>query len=323
MRALKRMEKKYFLGIDTSNYTTSMAIVSEGKVVANLKAPLPVKEGECGLRQSDALFAHVKNIPVLSELLRKELGGEIPVAVGVSERPRNLDGSYMPCFLGGVSAAEAVGASLGVPVFHFSHQCGHLRAAIYSSGAEHLLASPFGAFHISGGTTEMLYVTPKDFGFKAEIVGGTRDLNAGQLVDRIGVMLGLRFPAGPALEALARENKRVVPRRKVKTEDGFVHLSGVENMARSLFEAEKEASLTAAFVFEYLSSAVVAMSESLRERYGENMPIVYAGGVMSNAIIKDNVTKKISDAYFAAPAFSADNAAGIALLTEERYEAEN
>ncbi len=315
------MKSKYFLGIDTSNYTTSMAISAEGRIIANLKAPLPVKEGECGLRQSDALFAHVKNIPVLSEALRKELGGEAPVAVGVSERPRNIEGSYMPCFLGGVSAAEAVGAALGVPVFRFSHQCGHLRAAVYSSGAEHLLASPFGAFHISGGTTEMLYVTPEDFGFKAEIVGGTRDLNAGQLVDRIGVMLGLRFPAGPMLEALARENNKPVPRRRVKTEDGFVHLSGVENMARSLFEAEKDAALTAAFVFDYLSEAVTAMSKSLRVRYGERIPIVYAGGVMSNGIIKENVTKKIKDAYFAAPAFSADNAAGIALLTEERYGA--
>ena len=316
------MKKKYFLGIDTSNYTTSMAIATEGRIVANLKAPLPVKEGECGLRQSDALFAHVKNIPFLAEALRRELGGETPVAVGVSERPRNIEGSYMPCFLGGVSAAEAVGAALGVPVFRFSHQCGHLRAAMYSSGAEHLLASPFGAFHISGGTTEMLYVTPKDFGFQAQIVGGTRDLNAGQLVDRIGVMLGLRFPAGPALEALARENEKPVPRRKVKTEDGFVHLSGVENMAHSLFEAEKDPRLTAAFVFDYLSEAVTAMSGSLRARYGENLPIVYAGGVMSNAIIRENVTKKIKDAYFATPAFSADNAAGIALLTEERYGAE-
>ena len=315
------MAEGYYLGIDTSNYTTSMALVKEGGVVANLKAPLPVKEGECGLRQSDALFAHIKNIPALSEALRRELGGERPVAVGVSERPRNIEGSYMPCFLGGVSAAEAIGASLGVPVFRFSHQCGHLRAALYSSGGEHLLRAPFGAFHISGGTTEMLYAVPDGFGFKAEIIGGTRDLNAGQLVDRIGVMLGLRFPAGPALEALALQNTKALVRRKVKSEDGFVHLSGVENMARALYEKERDAAQTAAFVFDYLSEAIVSMSLQLRERYGSETPIVYAGGVMSNGIIREKVTQKINGAYFAAPAFSADNAAGIALLTEERHKA--
>lgn len=315
------MEKQVFLGIDTSNYTTSMALASGGEIIANLKAPLPVKEGECGLRQSDALFAHIKNIPTLSSALKEVLGGVRPCAVGVSEKPRNQEGSYMPCFLGGVSAAEAIGASLGVPVFRFSHQCGHMRAAIYSSGAEHLLGSPFGAFHISGGTTEMLYVMPSENGFLANIVGGTRDLNAGQLIDRIGVALGLRFPAGPALEALASQNQKQVPLRKVKAEGGFVHLSGVENMARKLLEESEDGALTAAFLLAYLSEAVISMSCSLRERYGEKFPIVYAGGVMSNAQIRERVTQKIENVYFAEPAFSSDNAAGIALLTEERYRA--
>ncbi len=313
------MKETFFLGIDTSNYTTSVAVASDGKIIVNLKAPLPVKEGECGLRQSDALFAHIKNLPALFGALREVLSGASPVAVGVSEKPRNREGSYMPCFLGGVSSAEAIGAALGVPVFRFSHQCGHLRAAVYSSGAEHLLGKPFGAFHVSGGTTEMLYVTPKDNGFSAEIVGGTRDLNAGQLVDRIGVMLGLRFPAGPALEALADQNQKPVPFRKVKTEGGFIHLSGVENMARKLFEESGDGALTAAFLLEYLSESMTCMSLALREKYGASLPIVYAGGVMSNARIRERVTKKIKDAYFAAPAFSSDNAAGIALLTEERH----
>ena len=316
------MDKKCFLGIDTSNYTTSFALVKEGEVVANLKAPLPVKAGECGLRQSDALFAHVKNIPALSAHLREALGECRPLAVGVSSRPRNVEGSYMPCFLGGVSVAEAVGASLGIPVYHFSHQCGHLRAALYSSGAEGLIGTPFGAFHISGGTTEMLYVTPDKNGFSVEIVGGTRDLNAGQLIDRVGVMLGLAFPCGPMLEELAKKNTESVPRRKVTSADGFIHLSGVENMARRLFEDTANAPLCAAFVLEYIGDAVVAMSLALREKYGKDLPIVYAGGVMSNTQIRQKVTQKIEGSHFAAPVFSADNAAGIALLTEKRYHSD-
>lgn len=307
-----------FVGLDTSNYTTSLAVVSGGEVLVNGKAPLPVKEGECGLRQSDALFAHVKNIPELAALLRRETAGKKILAVGVSEKPRNLDGSYMPCFLGGVAVAEAVAGALGIPLYRFSHQCGHLRAAMYSAKAEHLLSHPFGAFHISGGTTEMLYVTPRDGAFSCDIAGGTRDLNAGQLVDRVGVMLGLSFPCGAALERLALENKERVPSRKIKTENGFVHLSGLENVARALYEETKDKSLTAAAVFRYLSDAVIAMSRDFRAAYGE-MPLLFAGGVMSNGIIRSAVKSVLTDVYFAEPSFSADNGAGIALLTEARY----
>lgn len=315
------MKPNFFLGIDTSNYTTSVAVCRGGDVVANLKAPLPVKAGECGLRQSDALFAHIKNLPLLSEKLREVLEGNVPSAIGVSSRPRNLEGSYMPCFLGGVSAASMVASALGVPLFTFSHQCGHLRAALYSSGKGDLRRGTFGAFHVSGGTTEMLLVSPTDDGFHADIIGGTKDLNAGQLVDRIGVMLGLNFPCGIALEALAKENSKKVPRRKIKTESGFVHLSGVENMARKLYEETEDKPLCAAFVLRYLADAVIAMSKDLRASHGEALPIVYAGGVMSNRLIQEAVKSELSETFFAEPLFSADNAAGIALLTEEKYTA--
>lgn len=312
--------KECVVGIDTSNYTTSLSIVSHGRVLVNGKAPLPVKEGECGLRQSDALFAHVKNMPALAELLRKEMADKRVLAVGVSEKPRNREGSYMPCFLGGVAMAETVAAALQVPLYRFSHQCGHLRAALYSADAEHLLSRPFGAFHISGGTTELLLVTPKDGAFACEIVGGTKDLNGGQLVDRIGVALGLSFPCGVALETLAFENKKKIPARKIKTEQGYVHLSGLENVAQALYRETGDKALTAAAVFRYLSDAVIGMSRDFRALYGD-LPLLYAGGVMSNTIIRERVTSEISNAYFAEPAFSSDNGAGIALLTEERFRA--
>lgn len=311
------MKQMLSLGIDTSNYTTSVALARGGRIIANLKAPLPVKEGECGLRQSDALFAHIKNLPTLAESLREALAGEKPTVVGVSCRPRHVDGSYMPCFLGGVAAAETVAASLGVPLYRFSHQCGHLRAAMYAAEWDALRYTEFGAFHISGGTTEMLYVKGHADGFTAEIIGGTRDLNAGQLIDRIGVMLGLSFPCGPALERLAMTNTQPVPHRRVKTEAGYIHLSGLENISRKLYEESKDAALVAAFVLQYLADAVVAMSRDLRAMRGEDTPILYAGGVMSNSLIREAVTAKLRNVRFATPAFSADNAAGIALLAEE------
>lgn len=309
--------KECFLGIDTSNYTTSLAAVSDGEMLFNLKAPLPVKAGECGLRQSDALFAHTKNLPSLFEKARPMLADKRVLAVGVSEKPRNVEGSYMPCFLAGVSAASSAAAISGVPLYQFSHQCGHLRAALFSAGKDELVSSPFGAFHISGGTTEMLLVTPDVHGFHTEVVGGTLDLNAGQLVDRIGVALGLSFPAGPALEMLAARYEGKIPKRPVKTEDGYVHLSGVENQARKLWETEENRELTAAFVLDHLARIIVAMSLDFRKKHA--LPLVYAGGVMSNAYIRAQIEKNIPDSHFAAPALSADNAVGIAALCREAY----
>ena len=306
-----------FLGIDTSNYTTSLSLIEDGEPVFNLKAPLPVKEGECGLRQSDALFAHVKNFPALFEKAREALAEKTILAVGVSERPRNVEGSYMPCFLAGVSVAEGIASTLNVPLYRFSHQCGHLRAALFSAGRADLIGTPFGAFHISGGTTEMLSVTPDENGFRTEIVGGTRDLNAGQLIDRIGVALGLAFPAGPALEELAARYTGKIPKKPVKTFDGYLHLSGVENQARDLLEETKDPSLVAAFVLDHLARCVVAMSLDFRKTHP--LPLVYAGGVMSNRYIRAYVEKQIPEAYFAAPPFSADNAVGIAVLSSEAY----
>lgn len=306
-----------FLGIDTSNYTTSLAVVEEGALLFQRKTLLPVKAGECGLRQSDALFAHTKNLPSMFEEIKPLLAGKRIAAVGVSEKPRNAEGSYMPCFLSGVAVAEGISAVLGVPLYRFSHQCGHLRAALFSAGRSDLVREPFGAFHVSGGTTEMLSVSPHECGFVTQIVGGTRDLNAGQLIDRIGVALGLAFPAGPALESLASEYKEKPPRKPIKTEDGFVHLSGVENQARDMLAATGNKAMVAAFVLDHIARLLVAMSLDFRKK--QDLPLVYAGGVMSNKYIRAYVEEKIPHAYFAEPAFSADNAVGIAVLTSEAY----
>ena len=307
-----------FLGIDTSNYTTSVAIAGEdGEILANLKAPLPVKAGERGLRQSDAVFSHVKNLPALMEQAREYLRGRTPIGVGVSATPRDEEGSYMPCFLSGLVAAESFAAGLGLPVHRFSHQNGHVMAALYSSGALHLIGQPFGAFHVSGGTTELLYVTPRDRDFSITLTGGTADLNAGQAVDRIGVAMGLSFPCGPALEALARTNTQKVPRPRISVKGGVCNLSGLENMALKLLADTGDHALVAAFVLDFVAETLLAMAAWMREEHKE-LPLLFAGGVMSNRIIADKIRQALGDVYFAEPAFSADNAAGIALLCRAR-----
>lgn len=309
------------LGVDTSNYTTSVAILdTDGGLVANLKRPLRVEHGERGLRQSDALFNHTVNLPDIICEAREYLKDRKIVAVGVSEKPRNAEGSYMPCFLAGVSLANGFAAGASAPLYGFSHQCGHIMAALYSSGAEHLLSEEFAAFHISGGTTELLRVKASSRGFDTELVGGTLDLNAGQIIDRVGVYMGLDFPAGPMLERLALDNTKKIPKKKISINNMSVNLSGLENMAVKLYDETKDKCLTAAFVLDYIQRAIIAMSEAYEEAFGKTA-FVYAGGVMSNSIIKKNLSERFS-AYFAEPSMSQDNAVGVAALTLRAYKSE-
>lgn len=314
-----------YIGIDTSNYTTSVSLCDEGGcVIANLKTPLPVKEGSRGLRQSDAVFEHVRNLPMLMQALGKVIkeGEYRPKAVGVSVSPRNADGSYMPCFLSGKAAAYAFAAAEGLPVYEFSHQNGHVRAALYSSGAEQkLMDRPFFAFHVSGGTTELLAVTPKGADFEVTLVGETDDINAGQAIDRVGVAMGLSFPCGRELEQLATAFSGKPYRHSVCVRDGRCSLSGAENIALRIYGETKDREAAAAFLFDFIGKTLIAMGESAEARFGKH-PILFAGGVMSNRLMRGGLSSRF-EAYFAEPEFSADNAAGIALLCRGRAMLDN
>ncbi|MBE6577652.1 MAG: peptidase M22 [Ruminococcaceae bacterium] len=311
--------KECFVGFDTSNYTTSAAVCdAEGRVIANIKIPLPVKEGERGLRQSEAVFEHVRNLPSVAEQLGNAIKGYTPVAVGVSTRPRDAEGSYMPCFLSGKSAAYSFAAVAGVPVYELSHQNGHVMAALYSADKLGLLESDgFIAFHVSGGTTEALLVRPSGSGFSVELVGQTDDINAGQAIDRIGVFLGLRFPCGAQLEALAAEYNGKIHSHGVCVRDGVCSLSGVENIAKKLYQNGADKQAVAAFVFDFIGRTLEKMCADVLEKYGER-PVIFAGGVMSNKLMRDRLSARF-DAYFSEPQFSADNAAGIALLARREH----
>lgn len=167
------------------------------------------KKGEKGIRQSDAVFHHTVQLPEIIDKLFTKTGERDISAVGVSYAPRRLEGSYMPCFLTGISAATAVSRALSVPLYRFSHQEGHIAAALYSAGRLELLNEPFIAFHVSGGTTEAVLVNPdNEHIINAEIVASSSDLKAGQAIDRVGVMLSLNFPAGPELERLSEKAMR-------------------------------------------------------------------------------------------------------------------
>ena len=302
----------YYLGIDTSNYTTSVALYNdEDNSVVNLKQLLPVKSGEKGIRQSDAVFHHTVQLP---QLIKSAFDGKkIKIeGVGVSTKPCNVDNSYMPCFLTGVSVATAIASALNVSMYEFSHQDGHIVAALYSSEKLDLINERFIAFHVSGGTSQALFVEPDDKYFKTTLISDSLDLKAGQAVDRVGVMLGINFPCGPKLEKLALQSSAEYKKIKVFRRDGCFSLSGVENKCKKMFDDGENPADIALYCLNYIHSALEDSVIEIVDTYG-SLPIVFSGGVMSNTIIKNRLKERF-DAYFAEPQYSSDNACGIAIL---------
>ncbi len=297
-----------FLGIDTSNYTTSVALFDGENVVANKKIMLSVKKGERGLRQSNALFQHTVNLPIIFEQLNIEENIE---AVAVSSKPRNIEGSYMPCFLAGTSVAKSISKVLNCECFETSHQIGHILSAVYSASAFDFLKDEFLAFHISGGTTDLILVKPDDENIiSAEIVASSSDLKAGQLIDRIGVKLGYDFPCGKKIDELASKSAAEFKIKPTVT-DGNCSLSGVENKALKMIEQGVNECDVAKFVLEYIKYSLEQMMLFAVDKY-KNNNIIFAGGVMSNSLI----SKYFKDNYsvlFAKPEFSCDNAVGTAV----------
>lgn len=303
---------KTYLGLDTSNYTTSAAYYCpESNTLCQNKKLLPVKEGELGLRQSDALFHHVRQLSPIIQDLWNNNQGEI-AAVCVSDKPRNVEGSYMPCFLAGKLVAEAAGTLMHVPVYYVSHQEGHIMAALYSAEKLEYRHQEFLAFHVSGGTFEVLHVRPStERIIEATILAHTLDISAGQLIDRVGQLLGLGFPAGPALEKLAAQGK-CIQRRKPVLKNGCCCLSGFENIAMRLKEQGCTSEDICRTVLEHIAQVLIAITDYALQTAG-NLPLVYSGGVMANTYLKEQLAHQYQCA-FAEPVYSADNACGTALL---------
>lgn len=305
-----------FLGIDTSNYTTSVALIDDENKVIQKKRLLPVKDGERGIRQSDAVFHHTKAYPELLEELLKDVLKPI-TAIGVSVTPTTEKGSYMPCFLVGESVATSLSSALKVPLFKFSHQQGHIAAALYSANKTELFNSKFIAFHVSGGTTDAVLCEAENNTLKITPVASSNDLKAGQAVDRIGVKMGLLFPCGKELEKLALKSEKIY-KNKIKLYDGDCSLSGLENKCLKMLENGESKEDTAKFLLTYIADTLSEMVKNIFTEYGE-LPLVFAGGVMSNSIIREIITSRFQ-AFFAEPEFSCDNAAGIAVLTKLNFE---
>ena len=297
------------IGIDTSNYTTSIAYF-DGETGVNCSRLLPVKPGELGLRQSDAVFAHTKSLPELSgRLFSNSEVGKI-TAVGVSTRPRAVEGSYMPCFMVGYSHAKLLSDALGVPLIEVSHQQGHVAASLWSAGHLELMDEPHLAWHLSGGTTELLLVEPEGLNVKCTKIGGTTDISAGQLIDRTGVMLDLPFPAGKHIDALSKE-ATMKDTFKVKCPGMEFSLSGVQNKVQQFHQKNGVPAETAAFALRCVAGAVFQATKNALKEY-PGLKVVFSGGVASNSMLREVIAPL--NPIFCAPQYSTDNAMGVAVL---------
>jgi len=308
------------IGLDTSCYTTSVAAVTvEGQVLASCRKLLPVKEGERGLRQSEAVFIHVRQLPERLEELGEHVKGHQIVAVCASRQPRDEEESYMPVFQVGDAHARGLAAMLGVPCFASTHQRGHVAAAMVESGIEQ---GDLLAVHLSGGTTELLALR----GEKLTLMGGTLDLHAGQLVDRVGVALGLPFPAGPHLEKLAVQGKSEAKLpANMADQDLHCHFSGAETQVqRWIRQGDMRPEDMAREVYDLLARTVSRMILAGSRDTGIRQVLI-AGGVASSALFRQMVTERIHKkdkdfrVCFGKPEYSGDNAVGAALIGARKY----
>lgn len=303
-----------FLGFDTSNYTTSVAAVGPFGV-KNIRSVLPVEEGKRGIRQSEGVFLHTKSIAEL--YCELDIDFNDVCAVSVSTRPRSVDGSYMPVFLVGEAFARGTAHTLGVPLMTFSHQDGHIMAGIFSGNNESLLSDEFLSVHLSGGTTEILKTKFNGNGFDNEIIGATKDISAGQFIDRTGVYLNMKFPCGKELEKLSEKAKNSI-RLPICTDGAYMNFSGVETKVKGLIGKE-DGSILARSVLENVRDTLTKAINSAINQTGIHN-VLAVGGVMSNSLIRQGLTENINGSlYLAKPEFSSDNAVGTAALCRYVY----
>lgn len=309
-------KEAFSLGVDTSCYTTSVAAFDpDGRLAVDERIPLSVAKGGRGLAQSEMVFQHVNNLPELFLRVRNQVGPAAKFSsVAVTDRPRPVEDSYMPVFRAGLSAAVCVAVASGAEVWKISHQENHILAGLWSAATPEL--ERFLAVHMSGGTTEIVAAERTDSGFSLRIVGGTRDLHAGQLIDRVGVKLGLPFPAGPHLEKLAEDGNDAIPQVPVSVEGGWISFSGPETYLSRQADAGTDASRIAAMAQYCVAESLTRALHSCLEMEAFQ-DILLVGGVAANQYmrrhIQDGVTARHTLRFWwPEPHYAGDNAVGAA-----------
>ena len=309
--------KRAVLGIDTSCYTTSVACFGESGVLYDGRTLLPVQKGDRGLRQSEGVFLHTRQMPPLVEAAFSVVSPDRIAAVACSRAPVDREDSYMPVFLTGLGVARALAASLRVPLLPVDHQSGHIRAALI--GNERLMGSPFYAVHLSGGTTDLLSVEAKGPGtFSIEPLGCSEDLHAGQLVDRVGVRLGCGFPAGKEMESLALQAEERNLRIPASVRGLTCSLAGAETAAGRALDQGWTGAEVAYGIYDLLARTLAKLLTNVAGQRGER-PVLLCGGVASSLLLRDLLKQRYElPLFFGESRYSSDNAVGVAALGYDR-----
>ncbi|MTI48194.1 MAG: O-sialoglycoprotein endopeptidase [Firmicutes bacterium] len=315
--------EKLFIGFDTSAYTTSIGVVDQfGNEVLNLREILKVKKGNRGLRQQEAVFQHINNLPKMIEELTTKIDIKNVEAISASGSPRNIIGSYMPVFKAGKGQAFILSSILEKRYFEFSHQEGHIGS--YFINNKKINSNEFLALHISGGTTELLKVVKESNGLDIEIIGGSKDISAGQLIDRIGIKLGLNFPCGKEIDELSSTGERLDRNIPISTKETWINFSGTETYFQRLIDNMDydNSNISKSLLYAVTKSIGNIISEGLEEYKIDN--VLITGGVASNSYIRNNLANYIKNnsnikIHFPNIEHCTDNGVGIAYLGSQEW----
>lgn len=313
-----RKMTKYYLGIDTSAYTTSISLMDYNlNIVADLRIPLEVEAGLKGLRQQEAIFQHLNNFPILIDKLSNSIDFKDILEIGVSSRPRNIEDSYMPVFLFGKNQAYILSKILKIPYKKFSHQENHLAAALIHN--VELLNHDFIGIHISGGTSEFLKVDSRGDNLSIELIGNTLDISFGQLIDRIGLKLGINFPCGSEMDTISKRGNIIDINIPISIRDDYYfNISGLENFFTKLIEENKYKEED--IIISLFNIIAIVIEKILNNIYKSHSlkKLLVTGGVASNSYIRKYLKEKIDfmDVYFSKKELSSDNAVGNSLLSK-------
>ncbi|WFD09053.1 O-sialoglycoprotein endopeptidase [Tepidibacter hydrothermalis] len=315
-------KNKIILGIDTSCYTTSIAAINLDKeIIINEKRMLKVKHGNRGLRQSDAFFQHTNNLGDMFGDLKSKIKDYDIVGVCVSSRPRPIEGSYMPVFSCGYKFAKTISSVLNTKLYQTSHQECHVEAAFYDTNID---KDRFLCIHMSGGTTEILLINRKLYGYDIEIVGATKDISAGQLIDRVGVKLGYEFPCGEYLDQNALKCDVDVHNLKISSKEGYMNFSGVENQIFSIvdnYSKEYVSKVILNSILDSIYKSIIFLSDKYNIK-----DVLFVGGVSSSKYISSKLINKLSNnkinAFFTKSSFAKDNAIGSGIIGVNRFLSE-
>ncbi len=302
------------LGIDTSNYATSFSVVDNEnhKILLHKKIFLPVKKGEVGLRQQEAVFNHIKS---LTDILKEDNNFDFSKikGIGVTTKPKDEENSYMPCFLVGKMVAYSIALTNNIPVTELSHQDCHIQSCLFGINENRFSSEKFIMLHISGGTTDIILIENDKI---IKTIGTSNDLYAGQAIDRLGVKLGFEFPAGKYVSELASECEQEI-KVKVSVKGYNCNLSGLENQCDKMIKDKIDSSYIAKYNLSFIAKSLIEILNNVRKDYG-CLPIVAAGGVMASSVIRKIMQVELSDIYFCEEYLSGDNAVGAAIKSYKR-----